>query len=345
MDNFTIYIFNFKSSKPEFNNYFIWEEYKPKATELKKALPSEYHYFKKRLYSDKGKRSLFLSLRYDDVKNTSRLRINGSLKNWYFGENSKKNLTRTEYMKCIKSIARKIGVETKILIQAKITKIECGITVKTNSNSTKFIDNFIWYKGFERIKEKESTLYFRGKFYDLILYDKLAEIIAKSKKIRNNVIKNKFMSSGNFFRFEVKVKKVSGTNFYKQHANSVGKIIKNWDKILFKMQTTFKVIEYIDINAREKEINFKKLSISDYNKYLKFKGIKGNGLLNIISELKEMNLKTNSTKYRNEKFNLYRSHINSDLVIENELRDNLQQEIINLMYNKSNIYSINTNKA
>ena len=247
MDNFTIYIFNFNSSKLELNNYYYWEEYIPKFKELKKPIPKEYHYFKKKLYNDKGKCSLFLSLRYDDLKNTSRLRINGSLKNWYFGENSKKNLTRTEYMKCIKSIARKIGVETKTLIQAKITKIECGITVKTNSNSSNFIDNFIWYKGFERIKEKESTLYFRGKSYDLILYDKLAEIIAKSKKIRNNVVKNNFISSGNFFRFEVKVKKVSGINFYKQHANSVGKVIKNWDKILFKTQTTFKAIEYIDM--------------------------------------------------------------------------------------------------
>lgn len=345
MDNLTIYIFNFSSSKPHLNNYCNWEEYIPKFKELKKPIPKEYHYFKKKLYNDKGKCSLFLSLRYDDLKNTSRLRINGSLKNWYFGENSKNNLTRKQYMECIKKIAKKIGVEIKVIIQAKITKVECGVTVKTNYHSSKFIDNFIWYKSFERIKEKKSTLYFRGKFYDIILYDKLAEIIAKSKKIRNNVVKNKFMSSGNFFRFEVKVKKVSGINFYKQHANSVGKVIKNWDKILFQMQTTFKAIEYIDINAREKEINFKKLSISDYNKYLKFKGIKGSGLLNIISELKEMNLKTNSTKYRNENFNLFRSHINSNLAIENELKDNLHREIINLMYNKSNIYSINTNKA
>lgn len=344
MDNFTFYIFNFNSSKPELNNYSYWEEYIPKFKELKKPIPKEYHYFKKRLYNDRGKCSLFLSLRYDDIKNTSRLRINGSLKNWYFGENSKNNLTRKQYMECIKKLSKKIGVETKVLIQAKITKIECGVTVKTNSNSIKLIDNFIWYKSFERIKEKESTLYFRGKFYDLILYDKLAEIIAKSKEMKKKPVKNKPNPlTEHFIRFEVKVKKVSGIDFYKRNANTVGKIIKNWDKLLYKIQSSYKNIEYVDIDAKEKEVNFKKLPISKYNKYLQFKGIKEKGLYEVIDELKIMDLKTNITKYRNEKFNLFRSHVNSNVEIENELSDSFQREIINLMYNKSNIYS-NINK-
>lgn len=107
MDNNTTYIDNFITTRNGVNE---WTQYFPKRKKGKKPLPKKYHYFKRRLYAEKGNSFLLLSLRYDDDEDIFRLRINGSLKKWYFNGNTLDNLTLPQYETCMKRIALETGI-------------------------------------------------------------------------------------------------------------------------------------------------------------------------------------------------------------------------------------------
>ncbi|MFN3967755.1 hypothetical protein [Flavobacterium sp.] len=344
MDNNTFYLHHFETKSNIVRKQWKWNEYIPKVKEGKKSLPKKYHYFRRKLYNDKGKCFLVLSLRYDDMEDVFRLRINGSLRNWFFNENSIKNLTKPQYIDCNKKIAEKLGISYEVLIKAKNTKIESGITIRLKTEYKNLLKCFVWYKNFKRVEERDTSLYFRGKFYDFILYEKNIQIKSKYRFARNKFTRAKTTEiEESYLRFEVKVKAVSGVTFYKKNAGTIEKVIENWDTIIIQIQQYFENIKFIDMNASEKEFN--NISASELKKYLMFKGIRENGMYKTIDLLNKINLGTNITKYRNEIFSLYQSYILSDIDLRQELLDEFVSKINSLIYNKVNISSKKNNKA
>jgi len=336
MDNNTTYIDNFVSNKI---NSEEWTQYHPKPKEGKKALPKNYHYFKKKLYAEKSRSFLLLSLRYDDEEDIFRLRINGSLKKWYLNGNTLEELTKTQYEKCYKKIAEKIGVLYEDLCLARNTKIESGITICLKTKFWDLLKCFVWYKDFERVEESNTTLYFRGKCYSFILYEKEIEIKSKNHYHKGRFIKadKPIQVTNSYLRFEVKVNSVCGVSFYKEKANTVEKIIQNWDEIIIQIQKFFESIEFIDFN--EAEVEFENMTFSELKKFLTTEGIKTFGIYKIVDLLNKINTGTNKTKYRNEIFSLLRSHISTNLDLREELLYEFEKKINSLIYNKLNPYS------
>lgn len=341
MDNNTTYIDNFISTRKRIKE---WSQYFPKPKEGKKPLPKNYHYFKRRLYSEKGNSFLFLSLRYDDEEDIFRLRINGSLKKWFLNGNTLEDLTKPKFEVCYKKISEKIGVSHDDILGGRNTKIESGITIELKTKFKDLLKCFVWYNSFDRVEENETTLYFRGAFYSFILYEKQIEIKSKNHYYRGKFIRankpTKFTKT--YLRFEVKVSSVCGVPFYEEKANTVRKIIENWDEIIIQIQTFFKDIEFIDMNSSEKE--FKNGTFSEFKKYTMFREIKNSGLPNYLKLFKkEVNSKTNVTKYRNEIFSLFRSHVIEDINLRDELLFEFERKINSLIYNKLNITSNSNN--
>lgn len=341
MDNNTTYIDNFISTRKRVKE---WYQYFPKPKEGKKPLPEKYHYFKRRLYSEKGNSFLFLSLRYDDEEDIFRLRINGSLKKWYFNGNTLEDLTKSKFEDCYRKISEKIGVLKDNILGGRNTKIESGVTVELKTKFKDLLKCFVWYNSFDRVEENETTLYFRGAFYSFILYEKQIEIKSKNHYHRGKFIRADKPTefSKTYLRFEVKVNCVCGVTFYEEKANTVRKIIENWDEIIMQIKTFFEEIEFIDMNTAVKE--FKNGTFSEFKKYTMFREIKNFGLPNYLKLFKkEVNSKTNVTKYRNEIFSLFRSHVVEDINLREELLFEFERKINSLIYNKLNITSNSNN--
>ena len=110
IDNLTYYIENFTTCR---NKVPEWREYFPKPKEGKKPLPEYYHYFKRIVYSRKNRAFLVLSLRYDANKDIFRLRINGSIRKWYFGGNTRNDLSKLQFLVSIKLLSNKIGISVQ----------------------------------------------------------------------------------------------------------------------------------------------------------------------------------------------------------------------------------------
>jgi len=341
MDNNTTYIDDFKTDR---NNVKEWTEYFPKAKEGKKPLPENYNYFGRRLYSEESKSFLLLSLRYNDEEDIFRLRINGSVKKWFLNGNTIEDLTKPKFEDCYKKISEKIGVSHVDILGGRNTKIESGITIELKTKFINLLKSFIWYNSFDRVEENDTTLYFRGAFYSFILYEKQIEIKSKNHYRRGKFIRADKPTefSKTYLRFEVKVNSVCGVPFYEEKANTVKKIIENWDEIIMQIQTFFEEIEFINMNSAEKE--FKNGTFSEFKKYTMFREIKNFGLHNYLKLFKkEVNSKTNVTKYRNEIFSLFRSHIIEDISLREELLFEFERKINSLIYNKLNITSNSNN--
>lgn len=335
MDNNTTYIDNYITTRTHIRE---WNQYYPKVKEGKKPLPKKYHYFRKRLYSEKSTLFLFLSIRYDDEEDIFRLRINGSLRKWYFNGNTLEDLILPQYIDCMRKIAERVGITYTDMLGGRNTKIESGLTVALNAKFEDLLKCFIYYKDFERIAENDTTLYFRGKFYSFILYEKEIEI---NSKCRHNKSYEPIENTKSSLRFEVKVNSVSGVKFYKENANSVRKVIENWNLIVNRINESFMSIQFIDF--METEIEFEKITFSQLKKYFIIIGMKSIGLQSTFEKFKKVRNGTNITKNRDEIFSLLRSHSSPKTKLREELLTEIEKKINSLLYNKLNITSNSNN--
>ena len=199
--------FNLLVNKNVYTSY-SWTEYTP--TFKNGKFPSKrFSYFKRKIYNEK--RYITVKLRFDNTLSQYRLTLLGSLRKWYFGKNTRQNLTLTKFKECIKILSEKTGVKEAKLWKANITRIECGLTIILPHKYKNIIDCFVKYKNFEREIKGDTTLYFKGENFNLMMYDKLDEI--NKNKILNDT-KKLVKSKLYIFRFEVDVIKVSGVAFY-----------------------------------------------------------------------------------------------------------------------------------
>jgi hypothetical protein len=309
IDNATYYIEDFSTSR---NKVPEWREYFPKPKEGKKPLPEYYHYFKRIVYSRKNRAFLFLQLRYDANKDVFRLRINGSLRKWYFGGNTRNDLTKLQFIDCIKLLSIKIGISLQDLLKAKVTKLESGVTLLLDKKFMGLNDCFVRFGSFHKIYE-DSTLYLRGTNYSIVSYEKLLEINKKDLSIKGNRTKTNVLKKYNHFRFEIKVNKVSGVTFYKKNASTLKELMYNWNVMILQLHLYVNNIDFVDFISPDRIIDFPNLSNLDKKKYLKFKEIQKNGF---YEELRKIEDQPSTNKSRNIKsfFRDYRRYITNDMI-------------------------------
>jgi len=303
IDNITLYIDDFITTR---NRIPEWQEYFPKPKKKKKQLPKKHHYFRRKVYNKKNRAFLLLSLRYDDEEDIFRLRINGSIRKWYYGENNRKDLNLSEIKDCMRILSIKIGVSEETLLNARNTKLENGITILLKSDIKSWNKCFVKHRNFNR-EEIESTVYFKGKVnksgeqsnYNIKIYEKFSEIHKHDRNFYTNSAKMKMHKKLSFLRFEIDINKVSGMTFYKDNANTMQKIIFNWKKIVAELLKRFKAIHFVDLNSKEKIIDTAKLNKRDTKKHLQFKAIIENGFYEEFEKFNASNISTNrSTKLK-----------------------------------------------
>lgn len=340
-DNPTLYIDNYETTR---NKVREWSPYQPKPKEGKKPLPKKYHYFKRKLYMGRAGQDKFfltLSLRYDDTADVFRLRVSGSIRKWFIGDNNRQNLKPEDFEKSLKILAQKLGVEDYVLLLARVTKLETGITLLLRSDFRDIQRCFVWYRSFERVEEGETSVYFRGKNYSFIFYDKYAEMASGKRRVNGRwvpvKVKDRIKAELHFLRFEVRIEKVSGVTFYKENASTVGALIENWNLILSQLLKYLKSIKFVDMISAEKLV--KEMTCSELREYLKYKNTRELGMYKAYKAMKETYVGTNRNTVMNKMIKTFMKYVEAEVDLKERLLFEFEKKAYSLLHynNKSNI--------
>ena len=283
------------------NDLPLWGNYRPS------KFPNRHLYFRD-ISNPKSKSKrpfkITLMLCYDDVKDKFTISFNGSIRKWYFGGNTRRNLSKNQLTECINLLSAAIEIKEQDLRNAKITQLETGITLLLSSEFKKIINCFIKHRNFSR-EMNETTLYFKGKKtkegfdsnYKYKIYEKYLEINKNDKSFYDNPIKMNVHKKFIFFRFEIVIKKVSGVVFYKEKARTFGDLLNNWTEINIELINRFQSINFADLISKAKNTDVSKIGKRDSAKYLQFKAIDKNGFIEEFEKFEIHNTSTNrSTK-------------------------------------------------
>jgi len=297
IDNQKIYIKNFNPYKIDLP-----------LVEVKRNIDNKFFYKAKIFKTDDKKFPLRVLLTGNHNTERFSLSITGSIRKWYFQENSKKDLKLDEFIKCLKKIANILYVDYEVLLKAKVTKLEIGITLSLPPHLRELKNCFISYGHSERKEYNNDTLYFNYQNFKLVIYDKYLEINgidSVEKKAMMTNVQKKVYNARYFFRFEISIKKMSGTNFSEKY-DTIAKILKNWNELAITINEQINAIKFLDALSEDKdfEINTKK----QLDRFLIFKSMKEITINDFLSYVKEKVL-GNKSRMLNDYINIYNEHI------------------------------------
>lgn len=276
------------------NNYVEDEDDEIDSAETSSEKSSYENKFKKYLYIKYIVYSSPKNLPNNDYSIRSELVIHRNIRKDRFGEGAVHDLSYLGFIKIIEKYINEFGIEEKLMWNARVTKLELGVTLKLKSKMRGVLSCF---ESFNGITEKHiygnTGISFRGKNFAVTFYDKLVqmhknqELFKRSK--RKNELFEKVTKNNYFLRFELKIHKVSGFNsdesLFKKRIERLKEIKDNWNylgKALFKM---YEKVNYIDILSPEVEDSFKNQATTPMNHYLMFKGIKSIGKDRLFTQL------------------------------------------------------------
>ena len=334
---------NKKGSKEYlYKNNFVEEE------EGEKDLPTE-NSTDRTAYENRYKKYLYIKyIVYSSPKKfpnnnyliRSELIIHRNIRKDRFGEGTVHDLSYLGFLKIIDKYISDFGIDEKTMWNARVTKIELGVTLKLKSRMRGVLSCF---ESFNGITEKhiygDAGISFIGNNFVVTFYDKLVKM-QKSKELFKNSknrakLFEKVTKNNYFLRFELKIHKVSGfnsdENLFKKRIERLKEIRDNWNylgKALFKM---YEKVNYIDILSPEVEESFKGKEKKPMNDFLMFKGIKSVGKDRFFTQLiplmkNEGNSQSKFKKWYRDFYNNYDRHYLVDYGAEfgNKLEDKLE---------------------
>lgn len=321
---------NFKTMIPDYNpkdGSSLWNE---KENEELPPYKTEYtrRFYNKNL--KKRKYPLKLLLTANEKTEKMSLSISGSIKKWYFQENSRRDLNADEFVDCMKLLAEELSIDYETLLNGKVTKLEVGLTVTLKPDMRNITDCFVKYRNAKRIIREETSLYFEFENYKLVFYDKFLEMQKNKIWTENH---KKVFDRFHFLRFEIRVKKVSGTNF-KGNFDTIEKLINNWDKLPLIIENNIKAINFVDLISKEENMEIN--NYSDFVNHFTFLGIKDYGIQESINLFDKEIESSNKTKMLNKFLDIYRSNITNESDPKAKLLLEVRKKLSRL-YNKSNI--------
>lgn len=277
-------------------------------------------------------------LYYDYAKDKCTIGFNGSIRKWYFGRNTRQNLSLYQLIDCMKLLSLKIGIKEEDLLNAKVKQLEIGVTLLLKSTLKELINCFVKYRSFRREVE-DTTVYFKGKRnkenkennIKYKFYEKYLEINKNDKNFKTDPIKKNVHKKFFFFRFEMVIKKVSGIPFYKENARTINDIIINWKEINDKLKERFKKIQFVDLISEEKIIDSGKISKRDHEKYLKFQKIKRNGFARELEKFELSNTNTNRSTKTNAFIKNYEMFLDKKNDYKMEIYEAFEKKINSLL--------------
>lgn len=173
--------------------------------------------------------------------------ILGSLRKWYFGNvNAVLDFNYKTFLDCISILSKKLKVSEIDVWECKVTYLEIGGNIKLKRKYDSIIPSMTSYPRLGKAQVKNETVYFKGRNYELIAYDKIKEIFksrTSNKSMRNKIVKGVFV-----LRFEIKLKCPSGTPL-REKVKTLNHIKNNWAYLIDYWQEAYCKIEVIHVQS------------------------------------------------------------------------------------------------
>jgi len=282
---------------------------------------------KKEIQKELDKYKLSVIINENTSLNKSQLIIDGSIRKWFTGADSTRDLTRKEFVKCINRIAQLVGLDDKSIWDAKVTQLETGVTLKFKPKYRGIINCIFDYKSFVKNTFDRYGVEFKSSNYDLIFYDQLRRVY--NKKGKKQRIYNKLDKKIFVLRYEIQSHKVSGTPMFEGELDTLYKIKNNWKYIGENLIKTLEKVEIKDILSPEIFIDLINGAKTEMNKYLMYEGIKEIGVENLRTLLSQIKNKKRSEykKYYLELFDNYQEieKENYEVILRQKLKKRIKQ--------------------
>ncbi|OYU80446.1 MAG: hypothetical protein CFE23_09320 [Flavobacterium sp. BFFFF1] len=198
-----------------------------------------------------------------------KINVRNSLRKWYYGSSSMRNFNKTDFIKCLHLISKKLDVDYNTLTASKITKLEIGLNLRFEFFFQTFLSTIIEH---ERLKNdfhfSRGTSGFEGENLSLIFYDKLRELFDHGKI--NSRVYRKLSEKYFFLRVEAGFKKISGVPFAKKNLSSVNDLLTNWEEVYGYLLDQLRKVTYIDWISPRIDDELKFSSYSEIKEYFIF---------------------------------------------------------------------------
>lgn len=176
--------------------------------------------------------SLYISKRADKDS----FYLNGNLRKWYFGkEYPLKDLTYFDFIKALVLISKRLDVSFRTLIKAKLRYVELGANLTLAKPFEVFIQGFYDYPNLtkERTSYKKNSVTFGSSGNQIIIYDKIAEILKKGRNPKLKKLNQKIVV------IRVEKKRSNNSKSLDERINSFSSVIQNWNKLLDEWRAFF----------------------------------------------------------------------------------------------------------
>ncbi|MFC7356468.1 hypothetical protein ACFQO1_02110 [Jejudonia soesokkakensis] len=250
-----------------------------------------------------------LTLLSNEKLSNNKLIIEGNFRKWYFGTDNISDLNKKKFCNVVSQVAKKIGIEQNVLWNARVTKLETGVTVKLKEKHRGIVNCIFSYKNFRKNTYDNSGVEFKGENYDVIFYDMLRRMFNRKHKLERQY--KKLTKSNFFFRYEIQVHKVSGVDMFKEKANTLLKIKNNWKYLGQNLITTLDNVKFVDVISPSQFMELKGATKKPMTDYLTYKGIESIGMENLRQLINQMKPKSRPD-YRRDFIELYEKQLSED---------------------------------
>lgn len=248
-----------------------------------KNVYASFKVFNKPVYDSHDKNNTpFMEVIYMEKGNKVNFIIRNSIRKWNTSKSSIKDLSEWDFIDCIDRLRKILFLDKEFMYGLKVYKLEIGRTFVLPISGKRILLNAFEHPNFKkRINYvDQGSLYLNGEYIGLIIYDKWKELLDTnciSKKTYNLIAKKRSV-----IRLELKINKVSGVEFAKNHFRTINDVFNNWDLLTEYWKKEILKIKFIDfLNEKEAELLLTK-NKGVFLKYLTLKGIEKVGVDNVL---------------------------------------------------------------
>lgn len=196
--------------------------------------------------------------------------LEGNLRRWWFGKKAIADLDYSSLKKALKLISKRLGILESELYNSEIIRLELGANIRLEPKHASIIQMLMTYPNLPRDRYNKSTVYFMGKKYSIIFYDKLLEMKD------NGLIKDKVYRTLSKYMFVLRIEKKiiakSGITFGSK-VHTLEDILENWEFLVDDWLDTLHKVNYIDLFDKTKEINQNSLTKKEFKEFLIYQAL------------------------------------------------------------------------
>lgn len=217
------------------------------------------------------------------VYENSRTIIEGSIRKWYLGKKTFKDLDNYSFKNAIELVAKKLGFTFDDLLWAKVSSFEFGANIRVQGYELMPILQSILEYPRLTWNFRPNSRYFVGTIFEIKFYDKLLQMAEKEKCKAARIIWNKEKCS-KILRFEIRYKKVSKLGYRLGDLRKVKDLLDNWNSLIDDWENCLYNFTF-DNSLEISEMDFGSMTVKEHRNFVEQKGAEQIGYRNLLDHV------------------------------------------------------------